>query len=102
MQMHGRINIIVLAASLWTAAPLRAQQPLSVADYAEIQRLNAYWIHGSDTGDANIRMRAFAPGGVLRQPAGFGGCEGSTKDCETMERPKDVALANAPVIPQRP
>jgi hypothetical protein len=102
MQVHTQGALIALAILLWLPWPLRAQQALTPADYAEIQRLNAYWIHGSDTGDANIRMRAFAPGGVLRQPAGLGGCERSASDCEAVQRPKDAALPSGPAIPDKP
>lgn len=75
---------------------------LTALDYAEIQQLNAYWIHGADTGDANIRMRAFAPGGVLVQPAGLGGCEGSTTDCRAVQRPVDHVIPSTPAIPDVP
>ena len=92
-------GMALLPAALQAQA---ARPALTALDYAEIQQLNAYWIHGADTGDANIRMRAFAPGGVLVQPAGFGGCEGSTSDCRAVQRPMDHATPNTPVIPEVP
>jgi hypothetical protein len=44
MQTHGQIMILVLMATVWTAAPARAQQPPTAADYVELQMLNAYYM----------------------------------------------------------
>jgi hypothetical protein len=95
--------VIALSVSLWMPMRVQAQQSsLTPADYAEIQQLNAYWINGTDNGDENIRMRAFVPGGVLRQPAGFGGCQNSPTDCEAVQRPMGHVIPNSPVIPDVP
>jgi hypothetical protein len=103
--MLNRKTVCTVGGMLLVGAALQAQASrpsLTAQDYAEIQQLNAYWIHGSDTGDANIRMRAFAPGGELVQPAGLGGCQGSTTDCRAVQRPLDHVIPNTPAIPEVP
>ena len=102
MSKWSAVAAVSLALSM-SGAILAQQRPLlTPADRIEIAQLNAYWIHGADTGDSNIRMRAFAPGGVLKQPAGFGGCEGETSDCESVQRPLDHVIPEGPAIPDVP
>ena len=68
--------LIVLSVSLLVATAGQAQQKdtkgptLTALDYAEIQKLHALYILGTDMRDGTMRMRSFAPGGVLATPAG--------------------------------